>query len=67
MASTKRKSASCNVSTGLVQMLTSLPIFKRATDVNYAALMIARRLPCSPVCRSPLNQTSASMLTFLDP
>jgi hypothetical protein len=67
MASTKRKSAFYNVSTGLVWMLTSLPIFRHAIDVKYAAQTITRRLPCSPACPSQLNRTSASMLTFLDP
>ena len=67
MAFTKLKSAFCNASTGLAWTLTSLPTFKPAIDVKFAAPMTARRLPCSPACPSQLNQTNVSMLTFLDP
>jgi len=40
---------------------------KSLPNVKFDTLMIARRLPCCPACRSQQNQTSASMLIFLDP
>ncbi len=67
MASTKRKSAFYNVSTGPAWTSTSLPTSNPATDVKFAAKMTDRRQPFSQHCHNPLSQTKECMQICLAP
>ncbi len=67
MASIKLKNAFSSATTGLVWMPILQTTSKRATDVNFIALMTARLLLYYLACHNLLNPTTTSTPTFSVP